>query len=69
MDSPEEESQIGKALGKVPAKWGLFMAVASFFVYVIGYLALRFKLTALGIGTDLLEVLRHCPSSRVSSHP
>lgn len=40
-------------LGKLVAKWSVVTAIASFGVYVLGYLALRFQLTALGIGTDL----------------
>jgi len=33
--------------------WASYVAVGSFVLYVFGYLAIRFHLTALGIGTDL----------------
>jgi hypothetical protein len=33
--------------------WTKYTVVGSFFLYVVGYLALRFHLTAIGIGTDL----------------
>jgi hypothetical protein len=39
-----------KALG---ADWTKYSVVGSFALYVVGYLALRFHLTALGVGTDL----------------
>ena len=42
-----------KALG---ASWTAYTVVGSFALYLLGYLSLRFRLTALGIGTDL-EVL------------
>lgn len=47
MESPWER------LGEVPAKWSLYAALASFAIYLFGYLAIRFQLMALGIGTDL----------------
>jgi hypothetical protein len=34
-------------------EWSKFTLVGSFLLYVTGYLALRFHLTALGVGTDL----------------
>lgn len=37
----------------IGGSWTAYMAVGSFVLYVLGYLALRFHLTALGIGTDL----------------
>ena len=40
-------------LGGVAAKWGMITAIWSFILYGVGYLALRFQLTAFGIGTDL----------------
>ncbi len=40
-------------LGGVAAKWGAVAAIWSFMLYGVGYLALRFQLTAFGIGTDL----------------
>src|SRR2546425_5893728 len=39
-----------KAIG---GSWTAYTAVGSFVLYVLGYLALRFHLTVLGIGTDL----------------
>lgn len=33
--------------------WASYTVLGSFFLYVLGYLTLRFHLTALGIGTDL----------------
>jgi hypothetical protein len=39
-----------KALG---GDWTKYSVVGSFVLYVLGYLALRFHLTALGVGTDL----------------
>jgi len=40
-------------LGGVAAKWGMLTAIWGFILYGVGYLALRFQLTAFGIGTDL----------------
>ena len=39
-----------KSLG---GDWGKYTVVGSFLLYVVGYLTLRFHLTAIGIGTDL----------------
>jgi hypothetical protein len=39
-----------KSLG---GDWSKYTVVGSFLLYVVGYLALRFHLTAIGIGTDL----------------
>jgi hypothetical protein len=39
-----------KALG---SSWTAYTVVGSFVLYVFGYLAIRFHLTALGVGTDL----------------
>jgi hypothetical protein len=39
--------------GGLLAQWGIITAIASFGTYVLGYLVLRFQLTALGLGTDL----------------
>jgi len=39
---------------KTPAgDWTKYSVIASFVLYLVGYLALRFHLTAIGIGTDL----------------
>src|SRR3954447_9421721 len=51
MESPEQET--GKDQGGFAVKWGVLTTVAGFCVYVLGYLAIRFQLTALGMGTDL----------------
>ena len=51
MESPEQ--QAGQNKGGFAAKWGVFTTIGSFGVYVLGYLAIRFQLTALGMGTDL----------------
>ena len=37
----------------VTGKWPSFAAFGSFFVYLVGYLALRFQLSAYGIATNL----------------
>jgi hypothetical protein len=39
-----------KALG---GDWTKYTVVGSFLLYVLGYLTLRFHLTAIGVGTDL----------------
>jgi hypothetical protein len=46
----EDLNQRIKALG---GDWTKYTVVGSFLLYVLGYLALRFHLTAIGIGTDL----------------
>jgi len=35
------------------SSWGTFTMVGSFVLYAVGYLTLRFHLTAIGIGTDM----------------
>jgi hypothetical protein len=47
LDSLQEKV---KALG---SSWTSYTVVGSFVLYVFGYLAIRFHLTALGVGTDL----------------
>lgn len=44
---------IAGKLKELGGSWAAYSAVGSFALYVVGYLALRFHLTALGIGTDL----------------
>jgi hypothetical protein len=44
---------IGEKLKAVATGWSAYTAFASFLLYVLGYLTLRFHLTALGVGTDL----------------
>jgi hypothetical protein len=46
----EDLTQRIKALG---GDWAKYTVVGSFLLYVLGYLSLRFHLTAIGIGTDL----------------
>jgi hypothetical protein len=40
-------------LRKLATGWTSYTAFGSFLLYVVGYLTLRFHLTALGVGTDL----------------
>ena len=40
-------------LKELGGSWAAYSAVGSFVLYLVGYLALRFHLTALGVGTDL----------------
>ena len=40
-------------LKALAGSWASYSALGSFALYVAGYLALRFHLTALGVGTDL----------------
>lgn len=44
---------LGERIKAIGGSWAAYTAVGSFVLYVFGYLALRFHLTALGIGTDL----------------
>jgi hypothetical protein len=50
MSLLEELAEKVKALG---SHWTSYSVVGSFVLYVLGYLAVRFHLTALGVGTDL----------------
>src|SRR5215211_7850350 len=45
--------EIKSRLDALSASWASYIALGSFFLYLLGYLAIRFHLTALGIGTDL----------------
>jgi hypothetical protein len=49
-DLLQDLSERVKALG---SDWTKYTVVGSFLLYVVGYLSLRFHLTAIGIGTDL----------------
>jgi hypothetical protein len=49
-DFLQEINERIKALG---GEWGKYSLVGSFFLYAVGYLALRFHLSVLGVGTDL----------------
>jgi len=44
---------INKGTQNLASHWASYTVLFSFFLYVIGYLALRFHLTVLGVGTDL----------------
>ncbi len=46
------EALAGK-VKELAGSWASYSALGSFALYVVGYLALRFHLTALGVGTDL----------------
>jgi hypothetical protein len=45
--------ELGKTLKDLATGWTSYTAFGSFLLYVVGYLTLRFHLTALGVGTDL----------------
>lgn len=44
---------LAKKAKSLSSNWGSYTVLGSFLLYVLGYLALRFHLTALGISTDL----------------
>jgi len=44
---------IGNRLSSLGSNWMTYSVVANLVLYVVGYLTLRFHLTAMGIGTDL----------------
>jgi hypothetical protein len=44
---------LGDGLSALGNNWTKYSVVGSFLLYVLGYLAVRFHLTAIGIGTDL----------------
>ncbi len=45
--------QLNERIKAVGGDWTKYTVVGSFLLYVVGYLALRFHLTAIGVGTDL----------------
>jgi len=45
--------EVNERLKSLAGDWSKYSIVGSFLLYVAGYLALRFHLTAIGIGTDL----------------
>jgi hypothetical protein len=51
MTNPIE--QLGQQIKTLGGEWAKFSVVGSFLLYVVGYLALRFHLTAMGVATDL----------------
>jgi hypothetical protein len=44
---------VSEGVKALAGDWTKYTVIGSFLLYVIGYLALRFHLTAMGIGTDL----------------
>jgi hypothetical protein len=50
---PSLTGLVAEALGSAVAKWSVFTGIWTCVLYGIGYIALRFQLTALGVGTDL----------------
>lgn len=46
-------TNIAQRLKGAPANWGTYSVFGSFVLYVMGYLAIRFYLTAFGLVTDL----------------
>lgn len=46
-------NDITEKLGAVAGKWTAYTAFGSFVLYLLGYLSLRFQLTAFGVGTNL----------------
>jgi hypothetical protein len=46
-------SDVGERVRALAGEWSTYSVVGSFLLYVVGYLALRFHLTVIGIGTDL----------------
>lgn len=45
--------ELNEGVKTLAGDWGKYTLLGSFVLYVVGYLTLRFHLTALGIGTDL----------------
>jgi len=45
--------QLDERVKTLAGDWTKYTVIASFVLYLVGYLALRFHLTAIGIGTDL----------------
>ena len=54
--TPNALSELAPRLKSVFGNWSAYLLVGSFFLYVLGYLVLRFHMTALGIGADLTIV-------------
>jgi len=50
---PDLLQKLNDGIKSVGGDWSKYTVVGSFLLYVVGYLALRFHLTAIGIGTDL----------------
>ena len=45
--------ELNERIKALSGDWSKYTVVGSFLLYVVGYLALRFHLTAIGVGTDL----------------
>jgi hypothetical protein len=45
--------ELNERIKALAGDWTKYTVVGSFLLYVVGYLALRFHLTAIGVGTDL----------------
>lgn len=56
MAALEIPKEFREGLRSIAANWAVYTALGTFALYVLGYLALRFHLTTLGVATDL-EVL------------
>jgi hypothetical protein len=50
---PSALVRFGTTVKDLAGRWTAYTAFGSFALYLLGYLALRFHLTALGVGTDL----------------
>ena len=48
--------ELSERIKALVGDWSKYSVVGSFLLYVIGYLALRFHLTVIGIGTDLAVI-------------
>src|SRR4029079_6260369 len=46
-------NQLDERVKTLAGDWTKYSVIASFVLYLVGYLALRFHLTAIGVGTDL----------------
>jgi len=51
---PSLPGLLAEAFGSAVTKWSVVTGIWTFVLYGIGYVALRFQLTALGVGTDLV---------------
>jgi hypothetical protein len=45
--------ELNERIKALAGDWSKYTVISSFLLYVVGYLALRFHLTSIGIGTDL----------------
>ena len=44
---------LGARVKALSGDWATYMVLGNLLLYIVGYLTLRFHLTAMGIGTDL----------------